>query len=1316
MPTTIARKRGALKRRTVKRVVSQKQKRGGGGGGVRTRGRGRRVRTRGRARVSRRGRVAVRSRRGGVGRKRFGGSGALNLYEQKPGEEDYVYLPPDETSVKIDTDANIEWCKRNVFAYNESGVPYLCSGKKQSPTSERYLDAIIPAHKEVLIDIKRYIELNQEALITPILSVSTDNLCPPFVYDSALFNEFQLFLTFNNNRVLGEFVTKLSAYSNNIHIVIRIGNILLAEKDLSSGGIGIIKWKALAKEQNVDNIKTRLRLNGYPKSKGLFITGTYTEALKQFDKYFCTLKYNLLLGSGFCMQYTEKTETYMHPKSDKLIANINDKLRTMVKEKGGKYIKMAAAMSGESTDYVSFDTKFGDCFPTIQFIGADMLSTQGTIFHPPSHHLQVFLDVRWFENEAKEHALTYFREQSQMPTLFVMMGGYRQVHNHAMSIVDGEMRDEKISSAPLKAVSIACFNGLKEDDSGKSTLTTSAATGLYFLDEYHEKLNEVAEDPEKSSRIQIIGMPNKENDDEYKILFSKFPTDYPNVSCPNYFKIVYEGLGKDDQGIGDALVDIFMEQAVEKLKSIVLQKRFLPPVQNGVVKYLPAIILNMVEASRKPNPEETKNYLKKCSHERVELRKIIQYDSIDEEYGTLLAVAQCIYSILVHDEYQYWSTKSNEHLNMIDILQELDCGYYDDVGDRAGYGAGVTAYYLRFTILKNTFKNGVDDIDTFVMQTFGDSTSNLFGKDGAKALISCGTFFKPKCFDAQEWLHWVNAKENKMQYKRWQASHDDKKMAYPSEKFAAPPCETHMWNIIKSIFLESNIYQYNKQTHRVEHIIPSVSMWWVAARGSADGLEYSKVVELARADATKPDLKALMARESCVDFPTTSANAGGARCMKVPKYEDVDLKQINLADPKQKQCTQLGFECDVCNLCVAFDGGLKPELDGKYHGFCNKKCRKPSTFMPVVCPSDLMGICYGFNGALISTYASMYAYNDKYIAVHDFGNLGPVHFLIIPTTTALPDVLSMCVDPVATGSTVNGPQLVAEMKSMALNIFRKMCGAGVQDDGLNTQYAPGLRAMGQIYGLGADHADEKKFWADGLPEKMLAIFNMPVSQNQLHLHIMLLPFFASQMAKAFQKNPFGNWCHWGWPRSVPFKLVERVVAGAGVEAGAGGTLMGEEEAKRIAGSGEGLENKKGSDWYKFCWRRLELAKEQGWTIKPFVEKDSARNDLLVLPLCFYHGAGESTIMTEWLGDEYRSKMETFMASLTESLAVKAEESKSGDEEESLQALVEANIDSKTGLIVDPDAYLRLLLKTAYMPPNPNVVSEYFARRLMCTPA
>ena len=491
---------------------------------------------------------------------------------------------------------------------------------------------------------------------------------------------------------------------------------------------------------------------------------------------------------------------------------------------------------------------------------------------------------------------------------------------------------------------------------------------------------------------------------------------------------------------------------------------------------------------------------------------------------------------------------------------------------------------------------------------------------------------------------------------------------------------------------------------------PAVSAW-VAARGSPDGLEYSKVVEMARAEATKPDLKALMTRESCVDFPTSGSNGSAARCMKCPKYEDIDLKQINLTDPKQKQCTQLGFKCDVCGLCVAFDGGLKPELDGKYHGFCNKKCRKPSTFMPVVCPSDLMGICYGFNGALISTYASMYAYNDKYIAVHDFGNLAPAHFLIIPTTTALPDVLSMCVDPAATGSTVNGPQLVGEMKSMALNIFRKMCGAEVQDDGLNTVYAPNLRAMGQIYALSADEADEANFLGDGLPEKMLAVYNMPVSQNQLHLHIIVLPFFASQMAKAFQRNPFDNWCHWGWPRTVPLKLVERVVAGSGVEAGASGTLMGEEEARRIVGSGEGLENKGGSDWHEYCWRRLEMATH--WTMEPFLPEDSARNDVLVLPLCFYHGGGDDAIMREWLGDEYRSKMESFMASLTESLAASAQESKG--EDESLQALMEANIDSKTGLIIDPDAYLRLLLKTAYMPPKPNVVSEYFTRRLMSKP-
>ena len=61
-----------------------------------------------------------------------------------------------------------------------------------------------------------------------------------------------------------------------------------------------------------------------------------------------------------------------------------------------------------------------------------------------------------------------------------------------------------------------------------------------------------------------------------------------------------------------------------------------------------------------------------------------------------------------------------------------------------------------------------------------------------------------------------------------------------------------------------------------------------AARGSADGLEYSKVVEMARAEATKPDLKALMTRESCVDFPTSGSGGSAARCMKCPKYEDVD--------------------------------------------------------------------------------------------------------------------------------------------------------------------------------------------------------------------------------------------------------------------------------------------------------------------------------------------------------------------------------------------------------------------------------------------
>jgi hypothetical protein len=34
------------------------------------------------------------------------------------------------------------------------------------------------------------------------------------------------------------------------------------------------------------------------------------------------------------------------------------------------------------------------------------------------------------------------------------------------------------------------------------------------------------------------------------------------------------------------------------------------------------------------------------------------------------------------------------------------------------------------------------------------------------------------------------------------------------------------------------------------------------------------------------------------------------------------------------QCTQLGFQCDVCKGSIAFDAGVKPdETDGKFHGF-----------------------------------------------------------------------------------------------------------------------------------------------------------------------------------------------------------------------------------------------------------------------------------------------------------------------------------------------------------------------------------------------
>jgi hypothetical protein len=496
-------------------------------------------------------------------------------------------------------------------------------------------------------------------------------------------------------------------------------------------------------------------------------------------------------------------------------------------------------------------------------------------------------------------------------------------------------------------------------------------------------------------------------------------------------------------------------------------------------------------------------------------------------------------------------------------------------------------------------------------------------------------------------------------------------------------------------------------------INPGVSTW-TAARSSANALDYKQVVEMARAEETKPDLKALSKVESCCDFPASSNIAIAARCKKESKYETIDLKNMDLGDAKQKQCTQLGFQCDVCNLCVAFDGGLKPEKDGKYHGFCNKKCRKPSTFKPVVGPSDLMGICYGFNGAAISTYASTYAYNDKYLAIHDFGNLAPVHFLIIPTKVAIPDVMSLCVDPNATKNGLDGPRIVWEMKEMALNIFRKMCGVEVSDDGLGTEYAPNLQTLGQIYGLQGSDQEESAFLGDGLPNKMIAVFNMPVSQNQLHLHIIVLPFFKSQMEKAFQRNPFDNWCHWGWPRTVPLKLVERVVAGVGLEAGGeGGELMSEAEARRIVGDGDGLENKEGSDWYEYCWRRVENARD--WTSEPFLEADSARNDQLVLPFCFYHGAKreEDGTMEEWLGSSYRSDLEKFNSSL----GSEGGEAKDADAKEStLDELVTANVDGATGLITNSESYVRLLSKTSYMPPKPNVATEYFVKRLTCIPA
>jgi hypothetical protein len=223
----------------------------------------------------------------------------------------------------------------------------------------------------------------------------------------------------------------------------------------------------------------------------------------------------------------------------------------------------------------------------------------------------------------------------------------------------------------------------------------------------------------------------------------------------------------------------------------------------------------------------------------------------------------------------------------------------------------------------------------------------------------------------------------------------------------------------------------------------------------------------------------------------------------------------------------------------------------------------------------------------------VYAYTDKYVVVHDFGNLGPTHMLIIPTTVAVPDVMAMCVPPVA-GSDLHGPTVLAEMKALALGIFRQMCGAGGADDGV--VYAPNLRALGEIYGLTAADADPSGFWGDGLPKRLMAMFNMPVSQNQLHLHILVLPFFQSQMDKAFERNGFDNWCHWGWPRTVTLRTAERCVAGAAKENGGAGSMT-EAQARVVCGEGDSVEGKDGSDWHEFCWKRLEVAKAEGHALQ-----------------------------------------------------------------------------------------------------------------------
>jgi len=536
---------------------------------------------------------------------------------------------------------------------------------------------------------------------------------------------------------------------------------------------------------------------------------------------------------------------------------------------------------------------------------------------------------------------------------------------------------------------------------------------------------------------------------------------------------------------------------------------------------------------------------------------------------------------------------------------------------------------------------------------------------------------------------------------------------------------------------------------------------WLKLRGGSKVPAHKKVARRAQDPSSAPDLEKLAAAETCCDFPSpplgnpddpsdsiTSGGmgpkvSGGAACFGMARYHDSDLANADLTDPVQRQCTQLGYECEACGLLNPFDAAVKlDELDDKFRGFCGRKCNQISTFRPTVGPCDVLGLCFGLGGGSeggsVKTWGSIYGYSSKYIAVHHGGsNLAPAHFMIVPTTVAIPDFLAMCVQPAGGDAAgLDGVQILAEMKEFAMNVYLHLCGEGSQSsvaDNPDFRFAPNLKVLGQIYGLTGEDLADHNFMADGLPKKLLAWFETPAAQSQLHLNVAVLPLYESALEEVRATTSGGTSrprSSLGWPRALPLRLAERVVPGVrgGKKSGSkSGSKVGMDKARKLVGGGVvvagtgGGPGVPGSDWHEFLWSRIEGCEEMK-RLDPFiVEGERARNDLIVLPQCFYHGVGgegysggSEDTMEEWLGDRYRSELDVYCKSLLTGGATKpAPVGANGASD--FEALITKHTDRKTALVKSASSYFKLVAEALCDETKPNVVTEYLSRRLSVMP-